>query len=203
MLLPSPVSRPSRTRIGIGAAVVLGIAGLIVAVLVAAFSTGGQVQSVAVDPQPSPGRSSGPAAGTAIFVHILGAVARPGLYQLRDGDRAVDAVATAGGFTETADQQQINLARVVADGEQIYIPTIGESPPPGVADSPGTTGGKVNINTADSAALQALPRVGPTMAERIIAWREANGRFATVEDLMSVSGIGDKTFADLKELITV
>jgi competence protein ComEA len=203
MMLPSPVSRPTRARVGIGAAVVLGIVGLVIAVLVAAFSTSGGVQSVVVDPQPSARQSESPAAGTAIFVHVLGAVARPGLYQLRDGDRAVDAVATAGGFTETADQQQINLARVVSDGEQIYIPTIGELPPHGVVGSSGTAVGKVNINTADSATLQGLPRVGPTMAERIIAWREENGRFATVEDLMSVSGIGDKTFADLKELITV
>ena len=197
------VTQSSRLRVGIGAAVVLVIVGLAIAVLVAAFGTGNSVQSVVADPPPSASHSAGPAASAPIFVHVLGAVRRPGLYQLRDGDRAVDAVAIAGGFTDTADQQQLNLARLVADGEQIYVPVIGEAPPPGTAASGKSVGGKVNINTADSATLQTLPRVGPTMAERIIAWRNENGRFATVEDLMSVTGIGDKTFADLKELVTV
>ena len=209
MIVPQPVvTRSSRLRVGIGAAVVLVIVGLGIAVLVAAFGTANSVQSVVADPKPSAAdhsadHSAGHDASTPIFVHVLGAVRQPGLYQLRDGDRAVDAVAIAGGFTESADQQQLNLARLVADGEQIYIPVIGEAPPPGAATPGGRVGGKVNINTADSATLQTLPRVGPTMAERIIAWRDKNGHFATVEDLMSVTGIGDKTFADLKDLVTV
>jgi competence protein ComEA len=112
----------------------------------------------------------------------------------------VDAVAAAGGFAATADQGQVNLARFVVDGEQIYVPAVGEVP----ATAPGTTaGGKVNINTADETTLETLPRVGPAMAARIIAWREANGNFATIEDLMSVTGIGDKTFESLKDLVTV
>jgi competence protein ComEA len=141
-----------------------------------------------------------------LFVHILGAVTKPGLYQLHDGDRAVDAVAAAGGFTAEADRQQLNLARLVSDGEQIYVPKVGEAgagPPGSSATGSGTIGGKVNINTASESDLETLPRVGPTMAKRIIAWRGANGRFATIEDLMSVTGIGEKTFAELKDLVTV
>lgn len=137
---------------------------------------------------------------TGIFVHVLGAVVEPGLYQLREGDRVVDAIASAGGFAESADESQQNLARVLSDGEQLYVPVVGEVP--AVDASGGAIGGKVNINTADETTLETLPRVGPAMAARIVAWREANGRFAAIEDLMSVTGIGEKTFEGLRELVT-
>jgi competence protein ComEA len=178
-----------------GGVAVLVLVGLGCAVLVSALGDHG-----ATVPVPRPTGTAAAATGSAIYVHILGAVARPGLYELRDGDRAVDAVAAAGGFLETADQAQLNLARFVVDGEQIVVPAVGETPPA----APGTTaGGLVNINTADAATLETLPRVGPALAERIIDWREANGRFATVDDLKNVSGIGDKTFEGLRELVTV
>ena len=136
-----------------------------------------------------------------------GAVARPGLYELRDGDRAIDAIAAAGGFAPEADQAQLNLARLLVDGEQIRVPAVGELPVP----APTTTGGggtgvagsKVNLNTADEAELDTLPGVGPATARRILEWREQNGRFSSIEDLLSVTGIGDKTFADLEQLVTV
>jgi competence protein ComEA len=207
-------------RVGIGAAVVLLIAGLGIAVLVSAFSSAGVTTTIAPAPSAASGTgtarsgsappsATGTAPGSAVslFVHILGAVAKPGLYQLHDGARAVDAVAAAGGFTAEADRQQLNLARLVSDGEQIYVPKGGEagSGPPGssAVGGAGAVGGKVNINTASESDLETLPRVGPTMAKRIIAWREANGRFATIEDLMSVTGIGEKTFAELKDLVTI
>ncbi|MEO7005784.1 MAG: helix-hairpin-helix domain-containing protein [Terrimesophilobacter sp.] len=209
--------RRSRLRVGIGAAIVLLIAGLGVAVLVTAFSSAGVARTIApvaslpdtAPPGSAPSRSTGTARGSsvALFVHILGAVAKPGLYQLHDGDRAVDAVAAAGGFTAEADRGQLNLARLVSDGEQIYVPQVGEARagPPGssAAGGDGPIGGKVNINTGSESDLETLPRVGPAMAKRIIAWREANGRFVTVEDLMGVTGIGEKTFAGLKDLVTV
>jgi competence protein ComEA len=207
-------------RVGIGAAVVLLIAGLGIAVLVSAFSSAGVTTTIAPAPSAASGTGTArsgsappsatgtaPGSAVALFVHILGAVAKPGLYQLHDGARAVDAVAAAGGFTAEADRQQLNLARLVSDGEQIYVPKVGEagSGPPGssAVGGAGAVGGKVNINTASESDLETLPRVGPTMAKRIIAWREANGRFATIEDLMSVTGIGEKTFAELKDLVTI
>jgi competence protein ComEA len=209
----------SRLRVGITAAVVLLVTGLGIAVLVSAVSSAGVTRTIApasaaAGPAASAAARSSvtaPAAGTtsdaAVFVHILGAVAHPGLYQLHANDRAVDAVAAAGGFTAQADRGQVNLARLVSDGEQLYVPTVGEAGagPPGSSPtgSAGTVGGKVNINTASEADLETLPRVGPTMAKRIIAWRQANGRFTAVEDLMSVTGIGEKTFAELKDLVTV
>jgi competence protein ComEA len=184
-------------RVGLGSVVVLVLVALGCAVLVAALGDHGRTGEVG---RGEPAASAAPIAGVAIFVHVLGAVERPGLYELREGDRAVDAVAAAGGFLDTADQAQLNLARFVVDGEQIVVPVIGEVP----AAAPGVgSQGKVNINTADAAALETLPRVGPAMADRIIAWREANGRFTAVEDLLGVTGIGDKTFEQLKDLVTV
>lgn len=173
----------------------LVLVGLGCAVLVSALGDRGGTQAV-----PAPTATAAASAGSAIYVHILGAVVRPGLYELRNGDRAVDAVAAAGGFLETADQAQLNLARFVVDGEQIVVPALGETP----VAAPGTTAsGLVNLNTADAATLETLPRVGPAMAARIIDWREANGPFTAVDDLTSVAGIGDKTLEGLRDLVTV
>ena len=184
---------PLSPRAKAGGVVVLVLVGLGCAVLVSALGDHGSSSTVA------PTASSAPAS-SAIYVHILGAVARPGLYELRDGDRAVDAVAAAGGLLETADQAQLNLARFLVDGEQIVVPVVGEVPVavPGVTQS-----GLVNLNTADAATLETLPRVGPAMAARILEWREANGRFTAVEDLLGITGIGEKTFEGLKHLVTV
>lgn len=180
-------------RVGAGAVVVLLIAALAIAVLVSALTAPGGDEQL-VTPTAAIEQS-----GSVIYVHVLGAVREPGLYRLRDGDRAVDAVAAAGGFTEGADQSQLNLARFISDGEQIVVPVLGTEP----AQGGQATQGKVNINTADSATLETLPRVGPAMAQRIIAWREANGRFASIEDLLAVTGIGSKTFEGLRDLVTI
>jgi competence protein ComEA len=187
----------ARVRVRLGGVVILVLVGLGCAVLVSAFSRNGGAEVVA---PPTAVASSAPSAGTAIFVHVLGAVERPGLYELADGARVVDAVAAAGGFTDVADQAGINLARFVSDGEQLRVPAIGEVP---VAEPGTTAGGLVNLNTADSATLETLPRVGPALAARIIDWREANGGFTSVDDLRNVTGIGDKTFEGLKDLVTV
>lgn len=209
---PLAASRSSRFRVGLGAAIVLVLVGVGVTVLVAALGSGAGHREIIDTPKPSTSagslivdsESSGHT-GVEIYVHVLGAVNTPGLYILRDGDRAIDAVAAAGGYTNDADRRALNLARFLSDGEQIAVPTEAESASgaaPGNAPS-STNGGKVNLNTADAAALETLPRVGPSLAARILAWREANGRFASVEDLMSVSGIGEKTFAGLKDFVTV
>lgn len=138
-------------------------------------------------------------ASEAILIHVLGAVERPGLYELAAGDRTMDAIAAAGGFTDVADRDHLNLAKPLTDGEQLRVPAIGEV----IAEPMEASDGRVNLNTADAAALDTLPRVGSAMAERIIQWREDNGGFTAVEDLMSVSGIGQKTFDSLKDLVTV
>ncbi|MBC7724088.1 MAG: ComEA family DNA-binding protein [Burkholderiaceae bacterium] len=142
-----------------------------------------------------------------IYVHLVGAIVRPGLYELDGGSRAVDAVAAAGGFTPDADQAQVNLARLVSDGEQIVVPVIGQTLPVAIAGkgagASAAAMGPVNLNIADAAALDTLPGIGPATAQRILDWRKENGRFTSVEDLLSVSGIGEKTLADLRDLVTV
>jgi competence protein ComEA len=102
---------------------------------------------------------------------------------------------------DSAEQAGLNLARPLIDGEQILVPAVGEAP----VIAPGATspGGKININTADETALETLPRVGPAMAKRILDWRAKNGRFTALEDLMSVTGVGQKTFDSLKDLVTL
>ena len=152
--------------------------------------------------------TGGIAAG-ALYVHVSGAVVRPGLYRLEGAARLVDAVAAAGGFTDEADDAGVNLARPVSDGEQIVVPVRGVVPPGSVggagetgASSPGT-GGRVNLNTATAADLDTLPRVGPAIAQRIIEWRTANGRFTAVDDLLSVPGIGEKMLEALRPLVGV
>ncbi len=201
---PVLVVRRSRLRVGIGAAVVLMLVGLAIAILVSALGSHGATTIVAT-PAPSTSASAPVSQRTEIYVHLLGAVGRPGLLVLRDGDRAVDAVAAAGGFAPTADQSQLNLARLLVDGEQIYVPAIGEAPviAPGAGGSTPTAGGKVNLNTADETTLETLPRVGLALAKRILDWKKANGRFTAIEDLMSVTGVGQKTFDGLKDLVTV
>jgi competence protein ComEA len=182
--------------VGAGAAVVLGLLGAGTAVLLTAVTPHGS--SAVVAPGPSSPGPQDAVAGPVIYVHILGQVAHPGLYALRDGDRAVDIVAAAGGFTDQADPAALNLARFLSDGEQIIVPAVGEA-----VAAPVAADGTVNLNTADSAALETLPRIGPALAARILAWRDENGRFTAVEDLLDVPGIGDATFQDLRDLVTV
>ena len=156
----------------------------------------------AVTPAPSPGVSADDA---AVYVHLHGAVASPGLYRVAAGARVVDAVAAAGGFTDAADHGAVNLARIVEDGEQIVVPEAGAAPAPGEPNpAPGVASdGRIDLNTADVAALDTLPRIGPALAERIVAWRDENGRFTSVDDLLAVSGIGDKMLESLRDLVRV
>lgn len=140
-------------------------------------------------------------ASATLYVHVSGAVLSPGLFLLRTDARVVDAVAAAGGFADDADMSGVNLARPLSDGEQLIVPREGEAPPAsggGVAAD-----GRVNLNTADAAALDTLPRVGPAIASRIIEWREANGPYTSVDDLLSVPGIGAKMLESLRDLVTV
>jgi competence protein ComEA len=148
------------------------------------------------------------ASASPVIVHVLGAVAHPGLLTLRAGDRVQAAIDAAGGTTDGADLARVNLARPLVDGEQLYVPTVGETPPVALGpavDAPtgadGGTGDVVDLNTADAGALETLPGIGPALAARIIAWRDANGGFSSVEDLREVNGIGDVRFAELEPLV--
>jgi competence protein ComEA len=139
-----------------------------------------------------------------ITVYVSGKVMQPGLYTLPFGSRVNDAIQDAGGFSQDANTQAINLADVLVDGEQINIPTINAGT--GIGDSTRSLPGSsllVDINNATLEELDTLPEIGPITAQRIIDYREANGAFKTIEDLLEVDGIGDVTFGKIKDLITV
>lgn len=147
-----------------------------------------------------------------LVVHVAGQVRRAGVVRLTTGDRVVDAVDAAGGATAEADLAAVNLARPVVDGEQVYVPRPGELPPApaspagsatGGAEGPGGAGAVIDLNTADAAALDSLPGVGPVLAERILAWRTEHGRFTSVDELGEVSGIGEKLLAQLSDRVRV
>ena len=143
-----------------------------------------------------------------IRVYVSGAVRQPAVYELPPGSIVQDAVDMAGGPASEADLDRINLALELFDQQQVYVPFQGEvdSPPVVSGGEPGSTapaGGLINVNTATVAELEALPRIGPTMAQRIVTYREANGPFAAIEDVQNVPGIGPATFEELEGLITV
>jgi len=136
-----------------------------------------------------------------IKVHIAGAVLNPGVYTLKDGDRVADAIAAAGGFTEDANRDALNLAARLADGQKIAVPRLGEPTP--VSASNGEATGKVNINTATQAQLEALPGIGPVTAQRIIDFRTRNGPFKRLEDLKDQKLVPASTFEKIKDKITL
>ncbi|MCA5923644.1 ComEA family DNA-binding protein [Curtobacterium oceanosedimentum] len=237
----------SRLALSPRAAVVLAAAAVVIAVVVvlagALAAGGGGAGGVVVrgaptagpggatgTPSPTagagapstPGGGGGPDAGRVV-VHVLGAVRRGGVVELPAATRVGDAIERAGGATDDADLDRLNLARVLTDGERLYVPRVGQqdvpealgpvtggaaagSPDASVVDGGAAGSGTpavVDLNTADQAALESLPGIGPGLAGRIIAWRDEHGRFAAVEDLLDVSGIGDGRLAELRDRVRV
>jgi competence protein ComEA len=148
----------------------------------------------------------------SLIVDVKGQVKMPGVYSSSQEERVIDVVQRAGGLTENADESKVNFAEHVQDAMVIYIPAKGEegvTVPAGTTVNPSNTGGtsgnqaKINLNKADETQLQNLPGIGPSKAAAIIEYRETSGLFKNVEDLKDISGIGDKTFEKLKDLITV
>lgn len=169
----------------------------------------GQLGPASTDPTAV--ASSGASAGSVtLVVHVAGHVNEPGVVELDPGARLRDAVEAAGGAREDADLDAVNLARPVSDGEQIYVPALGEELPPALSGtaraagtSPAGTPGVVDLNSADAATLDTLPGIGPALADRIIAWREEHGGFRDVAELEEVSGIGPTVMERLRDLVTV
>ena len=159
------------------------------------------------------GSSKKSSSAAEVYVDVDGAVASPGVYRLKEGARVSQAIDAAGGLTTEADVTGLNRASKVADGQKIYVPTVGEQQAAAVTSgadigaSPtsgaGASSGLVNINTANAAELQTLSGIGPSMAQSIIDERTQNGAFASVDDLMRVSGIGEKKLAKIKDCICV
>jgi competence protein ComEA len=221
---------PARYRLATPArAAVAGLLGLLLVAGVVVLRVAPRTPSVTLPlgpaaSAPAPGADEGAAVGATaapdaggpegeVVVHVVGAVAAPGVVRLPPGSRVADAVAAAGGATAEADLAGVNLARVVADGEQVVVPRPGEAAAAAVtAAGGGTTGGTggaggaagpLDLNAADAAALDTLPGIGPVLAERIVAWRAEHGRFTSVEELTEVSGIGPTLLARLRDLVRV
>lgn len=149
-----------------------------------------------------------------VVVHVDGAVMLPGVYELADGARVNDAIELAGGLTAEADTSTLNLAAKLADGQKVTVPLVGESTnsassgeatlsADGSGSSAAAANTLVNINTASADELDTLPGVGPSTAATIIQDREESGPFTSIEDIMRISGIGEKKFAKIKDYICV
>ena len=156
----------------------------------------GQPVELLLPPTPAP-----------IVVHIAGAVREPGVYQLPVGSRVVQAVNAAGGFADQANQDGVNLAAILYDGMKLQVPALGEEL---ATEIPRPEGNReaaisepVNVNTASEEELMRLPNIGPTRAKAILQYREHNGPFISIEQLMNVTGIGIETFESIREMVIV
>jgi competence protein ComEA len=140
-----------------------------------------------------------------VVVYVSGAVRAPDVYQLSKAARIKDLVLAAGGFTDDADPERINLAERVDDGQHIHVPRQGEATPTAAAATSNTAdaGQPIDINTASAAELDGLPGIGQALAQRIIDYRTTNGSFKAIEDLRNVKGIGPALFEKITPLITV
>ncbi len=143
----------------------------------------------------------------ATFVHVAGAVREPGLVVVGGGARVIDAIEAAGGVTDQADVNRINLAALVIDGQRLFVPTIDDPAVPAVVSGGGGAAGSgnapVDLNAATPEQLEALPGVGPATAAAIVSHRDNNGPFESVVDLLDVPGIGDAKLAALRDLVSV
>jgi competence protein ComEA len=197
----------------LAAAVVL----VFLAARVLGSSGGGDTPAVALDGA-KPSAAPRARAGGRVWVHVTGAVRRPGLYRLAADARAGEALDAAGGFARRADLRAINLAATIRDGQQIVVPARGEraaavvppaaapaggsTPAPGTAPAAGAAGAaKVSLGTATVDQLDGLDGIGPTLAQRILQWRDAHGGFKSVEQLREVEGIGEKRFEALRSAV--
>jgi competence protein ComEA len=159
--------------------------------------------SAGVAPPAAPPTESAPAASTVVVVDVVGAVRRPGLYRLEQGARIADAVSRAGGATPKADLALINLAALLADGEQVVVPARGTAVPgvtSGAAPSAAATG-PVHLSTATLEQLDSLPGIGPVTAQKILDYRQQHGAFTSVDELDAVPGIGPARLDQLKDLV--
>jgi competence protein ComEA len=172
------------------------------------FLGAGLLFLAASPPRGEPVRLDQPLHPRQISVHVAGSVTRPGVYNLEPGSRVSDAVAAAGGVLPAGNEQALNLAGLLADGDRVYVPARAQPVSANQPVSPGETvvapaGRLVNINLAGQSELETLPGIGPSLATRIIAHRDQNGPFAMIDAILEVSGIGPAKFEGIRDLITV
>ena len=155
----------------------------------------------AVPPPVRVAAHAGHTPATTLFVDVVGAVRRPGLYRLKDGSRVADAVARAGGPTPKAQIELLNLAARIADGEQIVVPRRGLASPSATASGGAVAAGPVHLNSATLEQLDALPGVGPVTAQKILDYRQQHGAFGSVDELDAIAGIGPARLETLRGLV--
>jgi competence protein ComEA len=160
-------------------------------------------EAVRLTAQTDRGQRTG-AEANSLVIDVEGKVKRPGIVTLPRGSRVHEAIARAGGALEGADTSAINLARVLADGEQVIVGVAAAGGPPGVGAVGGgaASGGRISLNTATLEQLDTLPGIGPVTAQAIVDYRTSHGGFQRVEDLLNVKGIGDATLADVKDQVS-
>jgi competence protein ComEA len=193
-------SAPSRAQIAVFAGI--GVVLLLLAVKAlgsgAAGSAGSPDDGISISEQPAGGVGA-PASAGGLIVHVAGAVADPGVYRLPAGARVTDALKEAGGPTDKADQNRINLAAMLADGQQVVVPSkVPASGVPAIAAG-ATEEGPISLGTATEADLETIDGIGPVTAADIIEYRDANGGVGSIEQLDEVPGIGPATIAALSE----
>lgn len=149
----------------------------------------------------SPGAEKHPS--TAVYIHVLGQVKKPGVYRFDKEPRGVEVVERAGGFTKNADKTSVNLALAVSDGTQFVIEDKRKAKKKAGTSKAEEEDTKVDLNTATQEELQTIPGVGPSKATQIISYRESNGPFKTIEDIMKISGIKEGVFNKIKDSIKV
>lgn len=193
------------TVVGGRRALVVAAVGLALAVLVAAVLIAAGQASGSTAERPVVRAAAASPTTTPLLVHVSGAVRSPGLVALPSGSRVVDALAAAGGATSAADQAGVNLAARLVDGQQIVVPKRGAAPAAtagGNATGGAVASAPISLSTATAPQLETLPRIGPALAARIIAYREGHGAFSSIDELGQVGGIGPKTLAGLRDLVT-
>jgi competence protein ComEA len=198
--------RSSRLRLGVAAvAVFVVVFGGVRLLDRARAGPGGAPARLTIDPPtPQPSDAGSQAGGSRLYVDVAGEVRRPGLYRVARGSRVAAAVGMAGGFTRAADTTQVNLAAPLQDGQQVVVPRRGAG---GAAASAGAGAGAgvgkrpVSLATATAEDLDSLDGIGPTLAQRIVQYRQAHGGFHSLDELRQVDGIGDKRFQQLKKVL--
>ena len=162
-----------------------------------------QPVAIRAEPVPAPSASQAP----PLIVHVAGWVEQPGVYELPEGSRVVDALEAAGGAKRGAELAALNLAAPLTDGQQVLVPRTSDvvQPPDAAANGASTEGGTtlVNVNVASAEELETLPGIGEVLAATIVQYREEHGPFTSVDQLLDVSGIGEVTLEELRDLVTV
>lgn len=199
---PKNVRSRIRVKVAVGAALIAGIGVVTLSILGSTLSSNSTSVDVPADLTATPENnvSQNNYEFGSVLIHVIGEVNSPGIYELAAESRVIDAVMAAGGLTDFSAECGVNLARVVKDGEQLNIPSqeVGCSQ----TGSPSQTT-VISLNQASVEQFDALPGIGPTLASRIVQWRESNGGFGSIEQLNDVAGIGDKLFAGIKDLVSL